>query len=352
MSLATHQHYVPQFLLRYFGTGKRHHVHVFEKRTGRLWKAPADRVAAERGFYNVPESVKQRFVDHLRQEGEHDVAAAASSGTLSLEQSLGRVESLAANVISRIVREESVAGLSPSARSTQALFAVVQQSRSPATRDALHQASAALRSKSTDLLRAHGRAADESLLNHGGLQWSGDEAANAHLQVVQDAVSHLPLVESKDLLLHRAPPGHRFLIGDSPVTLWNHGPRGRSLRRGFGLATPGPELSLPLTPHLVITFACPSLADTAMAYLRHGEAARDGRPDLDGCSVRQLRDFVRQVEDGGVVDVHPDNVTHFNARQVVHATRYLYGHSDTQFALAREMIADDDRLRLGPQFVD
>ena len=35
MGIAKVQHYVPQFLLREFGNGKKNHLHVFDKLTGR-----------------------------------------------------------------------------------------------------------------------------------------------------------------------------------------------------------------------------------------------------------------------------------------------------------------------------
>ena len=38
--IAKVQHYVPQFLLRKFGNGKKDQLHVFDKQTGRILQMP------------------------------------------------------------------------------------------------------------------------------------------------------------------------------------------------------------------------------------------------------------------------------------------------------------------------
>jgi hypothetical protein len=350
MSLATHQHFVPQFLLRRFGSGKKHHVHVFDKRTLKSWRAPVERVAAERGYYNVPDSIKQRFVEHLRLQGDEQLASVAKGATLSLEQALGRVESAAAKVVERVVRDESVAGLTLDDRTVLALFVVVQKSRSPIIRDLLNQTAAAVREHATVVLKAHGREPVEAHGLDSPFGWTDDDTAYTHLKVLEDAVKHLPHVAAKDLLLHRAPPGHVFMIGDSPVTLWNHGPRGRNPYRGIGLATAGTEIALPISPRLSVVFICPSLSEMAEAHIQgaSGPRARGGR--LLAEENGELRAYLGHVKDGIPINLEPQHVEHLNARQVEGASRFLYA-SDGHFTLAKEMLSADEALRRAPRFV-
>ncbi|MDB5789306.1 DUF4238 domain-containing protein [Caballeronia mineralivorans] len=52
--IAKVQHYVPQFLLRNFGTGKKDQLHVFNKATDKTFLTNARNVAAESRFYDFP----------------------------------------------------------------------------------------------------------------------------------------------------------------------------------------------------------------------------------------------------------------------------------------------------------
>jgi hypothetical protein len=52
MSIAKVQHYVPQFLLKHFGTGKKDKIAVFNKQTDRVFATNVRNVAAESRFYD------------------------------------------------------------------------------------------------------------------------------------------------------------------------------------------------------------------------------------------------------------------------------------------------------------
>ena len=50
--IAKIQHYVPQFLLKQFSSGKKPQVWVFDKTTGKKFKSHVKNVASEQGFYS------------------------------------------------------------------------------------------------------------------------------------------------------------------------------------------------------------------------------------------------------------------------------------------------------------
>jgi hypothetical protein len=52
MSASELQHYVPRFLLRKFGLGKKDRIHVFDKQKNCAFVSNAKAVAAENGFYD------------------------------------------------------------------------------------------------------------------------------------------------------------------------------------------------------------------------------------------------------------------------------------------------------------
>src|SRR5690349_11818469 len=107
--LPKHQHFVPQLLLRRFAFGKKPQVHVLDKRDGRSFVAPVNRAASKRGYYNVPDQTTREVLELVRKDG-FDVPA-AEDVVLSLEPLLGAIESKAAHLIERVVRKESLAGL-------------------------------------------------------------------------------------------------------------------------------------------------------------------------------------------------------------------------------------------------
>ncbi len=52
MTIAKVQHYVPQFLLKNFGNGKKNQLWVFDKFSGRSFITNAKNVASESHFYD------------------------------------------------------------------------------------------------------------------------------------------------------------------------------------------------------------------------------------------------------------------------------------------------------------
>jgi hypothetical protein len=52
-SVAKVQHYVPRFLLRNFGTGKKDKLYVFDKQTERIFTTNVKNIAAESRFMTL-----------------------------------------------------------------------------------------------------------------------------------------------------------------------------------------------------------------------------------------------------------------------------------------------------------
>lgn len=126
--------YVPQFLLRPFSTGRNHLINVLDKRDVRVFLSAFNKVAAQRSFYDVPADITRKIVERGRAEG-FDVSPFAEDLVIPFEPGSGRIESNAARVVQKIVRDESLAGLSDWDRTILALFATLQYLRAAAARD-------------------------------------------------------------------------------------------------------------------------------------------------------------------------------------------------------------------------
>jgi hypothetical protein len=108
----TFQHYIPQFLLREFGHGKRgrERIHVYDKKTGQEFETKISEIGADYGFYDA-----------------HGI---------SLDDLLTDLEIKASREIHLIVKNHSLKGLD---RPQLALFLAVQEIRTEAHRSRLRR---------------------------------------------------------------------------------------------------------------------------------------------------------------------------------------------------------------------
>jgi hypothetical protein len=83
------QHYVPQFLLRNFASGKQHRLYVFDKLNGRSFNSNPRNVAAESGFYDFVHAGKQRTVEPFMARMETTVSRVI--GSIVSRESLGHL---------------------------------------------------------------------------------------------------------------------------------------------------------------------------------------------------------------------------------------------------------------------
>jgi hypothetical protein len=98
------QHYVPQFLLRNFGNGKKDQVWVYDKTSDRVFPTNTRNVAGESHFYD------------FEFQGEQ----------LSIESWLSGLEGQAKSVVRKILDADSVAGLALEEKQLLAAFLSVQ----------------------------------------------------------------------------------------------------------------------------------------------------------------------------------------------------------------------------------
>lgn len=111
--IAKVQHYVPQFLLRKFGNGKKDQLHVFDKQTGRSFPTNAKNVASESRFYDF-------------QIGEHEA---------TLEPKLAELEGATKPLLERILERDSISVFTPAERELVSTFLAIQFTRTKAFRE-------------------------------------------------------------------------------------------------------------------------------------------------------------------------------------------------------------------------
>jgi hypothetical protein len=113
MTIAKIQHYVPQFLLRNFGNGKKDQVWVYDKSSTRSFPSNTKNVASESRFYD------------FEYKGQ----------PLSIEPWLSELEGHAKSVISTILEADSLSSLAGEQKHVLASFLAVQLTRTKTFRE-------------------------------------------------------------------------------------------------------------------------------------------------------------------------------------------------------------------------
>jgi len=320
MTEAKIQHYVPKFLLRNFGLGKKDHVWVYDKQTARSFQTNAKNVASENRFYD------------FELGGE----------TYSLESSLSKIESQTKPVIERILNEDSVSGLGAQDRATLGSFLAIQFVRTKAFRMQWADLPRILRNKveSMGSSVAPGSQAEALIQDPSENQLKIDTA-----RMLLDAPSNFgQRFLDKIWFVAKTTNSHPFILGDNPVGLQNHidtSPYGN-----LGLAVRGIEIYLPLSSTRALAMWCPSLAN------QFGEAAETISRLPPAIVSGQLKNPDRIVgldsalRNGSSISYDPPHVMNFNSLQVARSERYLFS-SKNDFSLAQRMIDDHPHFSSG-----
>lgn len=311
--MAQMQHYVPQFLLRAFGTGKRDRLHVFDKQTGKTFQASVRKLATEGGFYDF----------------EFQGVPA------TLETSLSELESKAAELLSPVVRDASLTSLDLDGLAVLSSFLAVQLTRTRAAREMQSDISRHL----ADTLRRHAGDDPERLRQVN--EYIGSPA-DANTQVMEHAglISHAsehfaPLLLDKAWWLGRTTDHNPLLIGDHPVVLQNQFGPGSTL----GLSALGIEIYFPLSPSLILAIYDPPLMNRMKQVIKDKGVEADTR----------LVALLAAMDTGTAVELDPANVENMNSLQIAFAERFVFSSSG-DFRLAVDMIRTDPNIVSGPRF--
>jgi hypothetical protein len=243
MSKVKRQHYVPRFLLAGFA-GEDGKLSVFGRERGCWFRAEPENVAVQR-YYHAERT----------EAGEID--------TQRIENELSQIEGDGSSVV-----RDLLSGKKPTAdqRNAFALFLTSQDFRSPRKRqdyaDMLLGIEHHKLEKNTvrsveDYTRVIKQASDvtkpfdasalsngsELTVDENGIVSVGFEAT---IRALQAAKHFAPIVAEMDWRLLRAPSGTGYVIGDSPVQLYEE-PSTLEMHTGPGYWRPGSNIAMPLT---------------------------------------------------------------------------------------------------------
>lgn len=302
------QHYVPRFLLRHFGTGKKDRLHVFDKETEQPFTTNVKNVAAESRFYD------------FEVDGQE----------LTIEPGLERIESLAKPVIKSILDANSLAQMTAMHKATLSIFLAVQFTRTKWFREQFRELPKQL---AEHVRRVHGEDADLSgIADYVRVPDDNElafQVAGFTHRSMQDFAHQFA---NKAWMLLVTDGKHPFMIGDHPIGMQNDndmGPYGN-----IGLAVRGIQMYFPLSPKQALAMWCPSIHE----MFREKVARDGGRNGADK--------VLESLDTGHPLSYSPENVMHFNSLQVAHAERFVFSSID-DFSLVKRMIAEFPSTKRG-----
>ena len=314
------QHYVPKFLLRRFGSGKKDRLFVFDKHTDTSFSRAASKLAAKNNFYDF---------DFM---GE----------PVTIEPMLAHVESKAGEHIARIVKDCRLNVNDSEERGELAAFFAIQMVRTPAVlatnRDMF--------GRMETWLRAEG--ASQEFFTPDPIVGEGENAERAMMarNICNAPSDYGPALINKDWLLLKTDSKHPYLIGDHPLTM--HNMVVQEGRGNLGIAVEGIELYFPLSPNLALAIWCPShremLTNSLQSIDRLVEASNTGRDWVRGKG--DVLTILEALQTGEPLRSNPENVEFFNSLQVSTAERFVFSFNG-DFSIVKEMIRTNPELRHG-----
>jgi hypothetical protein len=303
-------HYVPESLLRHWGTGKKDQVHVFDKATQRTWASKAKNLARESGFY------------------EFEVGGEK----LSLEEGLQMYEAAVGHAFKVLRRTEDLTQLREADPDAIACFLALQFTRTPGFREMMRNTMGAIRDRfSRDEI------SDE--LAKDLAQGAQDQSIRlmAARMVANSPQDFGPHFLAKTWVLARPPAGRSFLLGDNPVVLQNQ-TFSHPWRGNLGLAVRGIEIYCPLSPRLIFAAFCPSHLQWALEQREQARASAEPlNVNPNQLLAPQLRGFIEAAESGRPYVFTAENVENVNSLQVLYAERHVFS-DDADFGFAIDVV--------------
>ncbi|MBU1194076.1 MAG: DUF4238 domain-containing protein [Proteobacteria bacterium] len=316
------QHTVPRFLLNNFGAGKnkrKKKLFTFDKHNDRVYQQSVLDATTRNSFYNV-ENHPER---------------------LSLEPILERNEAQTAIAIKKIIKTNSLVGLTKEDRENIAIFIIMQRARTFHALESINLMMDSLVNKA----RAMGYAPYQvSELLTG--EKESEDRKNLFLHQIISQVDLIPVLLKKSWILYQGHKKDPFYISDNPVALHNDidmGPYGN-----LGYSVKGIQIHLPISSTLTLALTCPSIAEGAI-NLRDNFAQFakiDKTVYFRLPQPSRIYNHAEAYETGIPMKSSSENIRFCNSLQVTFAEQYVFCQSN-DFSLVKQMIKDDESYRHG-----
>lgn len=313
------QHYVPKLLLRNFASNLpakkgKEKIYVFDREKKCSFTPNIKNIAAEFGYYDLE----------------------LPEGKISFEDHLGKIETSVADVIEKIKKDKSLAGLTVDDWAWFGVFCASLFTRGQSHREMIAGMEAAIRNKIRDV--AKDSSADEAIFPRESEMSSKAFVLHQMIEGTKEFHTHFT---NKVPILMEAPKGSVFYIGDNPISL--HNAHDFSPYGNLGLAVEGIQIYLPITPQLTVAMFHPSILVEFSNDLKKIKAfSANG---LNRQAIEHTEALLIAAQNGSALQLTAENVMFNNSLQVSFSSRFVMS-SRREFSLLERMLADG--ATLGP----
>lgn len=293
------QHYVPQFLLRYFATGKKlkAKLWVLDKLNVAIFQASVRDIAHENMFYEY--------------HGE--------AGNYEYESLMEKLDTRAAGIIADIV-DSTCLPTDPQNSIYLSYFVAAQMLRTPVTRKDMDNFRDLIVHKWGDEITAEGDSRPIS-------DYGPEDSKVSSLRLLREIPSFAKLLQDKVWCLCKSPDAMPYIIADNPVC--RHNMMNRGMRGNLGLKNDGIELYMPLSPRWSLQIVCPKVAMAAL----HTTELRES--------------YSYAMNDNKPIILKPENVEFINSLQVIWAERFVFARHRDHLEVPLSMLQSHPDLRQG-----
>lgn len=300
------QHYVPQFLLKNFGKGKKSSVLVFDKKLKKTYKTNTKNIASENKFYDFEFEIEN-----------HKIVG-------SIEEKLCEIEGNANTSLKKIIKSDSVSIMNDTDKKNLSIFLAAQVVRTKNSRINYERLSEFLKKALEQ------RGYPQNLLE--------EELSNKHTDLLFDtyvvklASKMAELFFEKIWIWGKNDTNIPFCIGDDPVVCHNDFIKEEESLlfspHAFGVV--GATIYLPITPTRILCLFCPVKAREIIKTINEIKNMFLYKPfDLEIYS-NSCQELYNAFINKAPVLFDKDNVMHVNSLEILYAERYII-NTDFEF---------------------
>lgn len=278
-------HYVPKYLLKNFGFGKKHsQIYVFDKTKSQSYQSSVINTGSE-NYFNC-----------FEYEGRN----------INFEEVLQDIDGLGSVVVRKIVEEESIAHLTQEDLSNLVAAVSAQVLRTKIRRTSYVQLSKQLAERCREI--GYAEYDLQELISFGDNE-SRRVAFRSLLKI--DEIANL-LLQKVTVLLFNKSLDKSIWISDNPVVMYNVFPYGHE-----GFAEKGVEVYFPISSNLCVGFYCPSI------YLQLKESFSPLHPHPSSQDP-WLKEVLNGIETLQPIPVNKSIVHYLNELQIRSSSRFIY----------------------------
>jgi len=314
--IAKIQHYVPQFILKRFCTGKKPQIWVFDKHKDRSFKTNVKNIACESSFYDIE----------------------LNNIPATFEISLSELEAKVSSIIKHIIKKGEIGQLSLEDRVWLSYFFAVQLLRTKKHREGFREFDLLLK----EWLNKNGY----DIKQIQGYQEATDETIKMHgLKSLSDAKEYAGHFLEKTWVLMKSRHGFPFITSDHPICMQNmidYGPRGN-----LGLKVRGIEIYFPLSKMYCLSMICPSYEEQIFEGYEKLKKITHLNPvassNFDG---RAITEIVNGIEHGSAVQAKDESILNMNSLHVRNSWRFIFSPTN-DFEMVKDILNENPDLKTG-----